>query len=112
VSLNILSLGSDMMIPPGFKPQPAGGKVGYFNSNGPFVFVDGIKDLKALTQENSLTIFKLDEPGSPYRQSQKLARVKTWVAKSFIPRDDAVTTDLFQYAVLMRDSEALTPLRN
>jgi hypothetical protein len=112
VSLNILSLGSDMMIPPGFKPQPAGGKVGYFNSNGPFVFVDGIKDLKALTKKNSLTIFKLDEPDSPYRQSQKLARVKTWVAKSFIPRDDAVTTDLFQYAVLMRDSEALTPLRN
>ncbi len=112
VSLNILSLGSDMMIPPGFKPQPAGGKVGYFNSNGPFVFVDGIKDLKALTEENSLTIFKLDEPGSPYRQSQKLARMKTWVAKSFIPREDAVTTDLFQYAVLMRDSEALTPLRN
>jgi hypothetical protein len=112
VSLNILSLGSDMMIPPGFKPQPAGGKVGYFNSNGPFVFVDGIKDLKAVTEENSLTIFKLDEPGSPYRQSQKLARVKTWVAKSFIPLGNAVTTDLFQYAVLVRDSKALTPLRN
>jgi hypothetical protein len=112
VSLNILSLGSDMMIPPGFKPQPPDGKVGYFNNNGPFVFVDGIKDLKAVTAGNSVTIFKLDKPESPYRQSQKLARVKTWVARSFIPEAGAVTTDLFQYVVLVRDSEALTPLRN
>lgn len=112
VSLNILSLGSDMMIPPGFKPQPPAGKVGYFNNNGPFVFVEGIKDLKALTDKNSVTIFKLNNENSPYRHSQRLARVKTWVARSFIPADDAATTDLFQYVVLVRDSEALTPLRN
>jgi hypothetical protein len=86
---------------------------GWANSDGPLVFVNGIRDLKAVTQENSITIFKLEGQNSPYRHSPKLAQVKVLIpGQSLTPDPEAGTDDpAFQYVILIRNSKALEPLK-
>jgi hypothetical protein len=81
------------------------------NSDGPVAFVKGIKDLKAVAQENAMTIFKLDNAGSPYRNSGLLATTKVPLFGQTIEpfSEKTVTTDVVQY-VLLRNSKALEPL--
>jgi len=82
------------------------------NSDGPVAFVKGIKDLKAVAQENVMTIFKLDNAGSPYRNSGLLATTKVPLFGQTIEpfSEKTVTTDVVQYVVLLRNSKALEPL--
>jgi hypothetical protein len=81
------------------------------NSDRPLVFVNGINDLKAVTRENSITIFNIAAYGSPYRGSSRLVQVKVLIPGQNLTPDPAAGTDAaFQYVVLIRNSKALAPL--
>jgi hypothetical protein len=117
VSLNIYALDSENMMPGRQVPAAIGKGKPYFNtswgnSNGPLVFVNGIRDLKAVTRENSITIFRLDAKNSPYPGSPKLAQVKVLIPGQSITPDNETGTvaPAFQYVVLIRNSKALEPL--
>ncbi len=117
VSLNIYALDSENMMPGKQVPAAIGKGKPYFNtswgnSDGPLVFVNGIEDLKAVTRENSITIFRLAGQNSPYLGSPKLAQVKVLIpGQSLTPDNETeIVTAAFQYAVLIRNSKALEPL--
>ncbi|WP_439184673.1 hypothetical protein [Carboxylicivirga taeanensis] len=62
---------------------------------------DGISDFMEASDAHSLTYYNLNQPDSPFRQSDKLV---------FVAEDSGyVTTDCFQAAVLVRNSEATQP---
>jgi len=92
-------------------PTPADEKLSLLNDNGPFILVKGIKDLKEVTQANTLSIFKLNSKQSPYASTQNLAGLKVrFFEQSLLPQNDTIpTTAFFQYAVLGRNSQALSP---
>ncbi len=116
VSLNIYVLDSDNMMPGKMVPPAIGKGKTYFNttwanSDGPLIFVNGINDLKAVTEENSITIFDLATGGSPYQGSPRLAQVKVLIPGQNLTPDPAAGTDpAYQYVVLIRNSKSLEPL--
>jgi hypothetical protein len=109
-----LPVESEMYVPP-FEgmPTPPDQKTGLFNVDGAIALTKGIKDLKALTQPNSLTLFHLDNADSPYKNSQRLAGIKVnLLGDEVLPNNDKqVTTDFFQHVILMRGSQALRPIK-
>lgn len=117
VSLNIYALDSQNMMPGKTVPAAIGKGKAYFNtswanSDGPLAFVNGIKDLKAVTRENSITIFNINAQDSPYRGSSRLAQVKVLIPGQSITPDPAAAPGIpaYQYVVLIRNSPALEPL--
>ncbi|WP_299817887.1 hypothetical protein [uncultured Pontibacter sp.] len=119
VSLNIMSLDSENMMPTIVMPEAMrDGKAyvttSWVNSDGPMVFIDGIKDLKALTKKNSVSIFKVDGRNSPYRTSSRLALTKVLLPGQNIQVQDDKPTIIkaCQYVVLIRNSKAATPIKN
>ncbi|MGV0757112.1 hypothetical protein ACTS95_13160 [Empedobacter brevis] len=106
------TLESEMYLPknPQF-PTPPDEKIDWINADGPLMLVKGINDLKKLSQQNSVTLFKLDSKNSPYFKSQNLINVKSRVfGENIIPAQNSTTTDYFQYVFLLRNSKALTKL--
>lgn len=93
-------------------PTPPGGKMKLLSMDGPVVLVKGINDLKKASVKNSITLFDLDRPDSPYKHDSKLTQVKTnFFGNEQRPHDtNAVTTDFAQYAILLRNGNAVTPL--
>lgn len=91
-------------------PGPPDEKTRLLNADGPIVMVKGIKDLQEATKENTITLFNLEAANSPYKTSQKLARVKVnFFGKDILPHNESQpTTEFFQYVVLSRNSKALT----
>jgi len=91
-------------------PTPEDEKISFLNDDGPVTLVKGINDLKKVTAPNTLTLFKLDEDGSPYRDSQHLAGIKVnFLGEDLLPINSAASTvDYFQYAFLGRNARALT----
>lgn len=71
--------------------------------------VDGIEDLKELTKENSISIFKLNASNTPFNKHKKLAEVTGFQVLKMSHEKDATTT-AFQYAILFRNSPAALPL--
>lgn len=94
-------------------PGPADEKTALLSADGPIVLVQGINDLKAVTEENSLTLFDIQAEGSPYRSSQQLMGLKVnFLGGNIYPANETVpTTEYFQYVILSRNSEALTKLQ-
>ena len=80
--------------------------------DGPLILSKGIKDIKAVSALNTMTLFHLNENDSPYRNSQRLAGAKVNVlGNSVLPKDaQQATTDFFQHVILMRGSKSLSPL--
>ncbi len=112
-SMVCLTLDSDMYMPPNNQyPSPPDEKTRLFNLDGPFVLVSGIKDLKEVSNKNTITVFSLNNTDSPYRHSQKLAGVKAKLfGNDVLPNNEnQTTTDFFQYVILIRNSKALTKL--
>lgn len=71
--------------------------------------IKGIETLKACSQPNSITLFRLTGKESPYSRSNSLAIVSGF--QTLKPNDAAVvTTDIFQYVILFRNSGPATPL--
>jgi len=106
------TIDSDMYLPknPQF-PTPSNEKVNWVNADGPLMLVKGIGDLKELSQANSISLFKLDAPHSPYLRSQNLITVKSRLfGENIVPVQTTYTTDYFQYVFLLRNSKALTKL--
>jgi hypothetical protein len=111
-TLACLTLESDMYIPKmGNMPTPPDNKMSLFNMDGPFILTKGIKDVKAVSEKNTITLFHLDAANSPYKKSQHLAGVKVnLVSDDILPNNaQQVTTDFFQYLILMRGSKSLSP---
>lgn len=74
------------------------------NDDGSFSYTKGIDALtKCQTNYNSISLFSLATFNSPYL---KLKDLVTGIAEGHS------TTDYFQYAILLRDSPASTPLSN
>ncbi|WP_299760231.1 hypothetical protein [uncultured Pontibacter sp.] len=118
VSINILANDSENMIPARMMPEALNKGNAYVNTtwvnnDGPLVFVDGIKDLKAVTKKNSITIFKVDAENSPYRTSSRLAETTILIPNQGIKPDaeNPTITQACQYVVLIRNSKALTPIK-
>jgi hypothetical protein len=112
-SIVCLTLDSEMNMPKNNQyPSPPDEKTSLFNLDGPFVLSKGIKDLKEVTTENTITLFNLNKIDSPYRNNQKLASMKVNLfGDDLIPNNvNQKTTDFFQYVVLIRNSKALTKL--
>lgn len=110
-SLVCLTLDSEMRMPDtGSYPVPPDEKVSGFNADGPFVAVKGIKDLKAASEANTITLFDLDAEGSPYRQNQRLSTIYVNLFGDDIApnRTTQNTTDFYQFVFLIRNSRALT----
>nr|WKN35215.1 hypothetical protein K4G66_22820 [Tunicatimonas sp. TK19036] len=113
-SIVCYNIDSEVRLPAtGQYPAPPDEKTTLLNVDGPFVLVKGIKDLEEATEENTITLFDLDAPASPYTATQRLAGVKVnLMGSDVLPTDESQsTTDLFQYVVLIRNSKALTGLK-
>ncbi|MGG7551818.1 hypothetical protein ACQ7CX_14460 [Chryseobacterium arthrosphaerae] len=107
------TIDSEMYLPknPQF-PTPEDQKITWINADGPLMLVKGINDFKEITSANSITLFRLNAKNSPYQNSGKLITVKSRMfGDSFTPKENTSTLDYFQYAVLLRNSKALTPLQ-
>jgi Erythromycin esterase len=116
VSLSCSYVGSKMMVPSEFLPpfwqekDRTFSRVDKFNNDGPMMTNDGIEAMKATTQPNTVTVFKLVGSAAGKRPIQ--------IAYSpFMPKEQQIafdparpTTDYFQYVVLIRNSEATEPL--
>ena len=84
--------------------------VPYDLSNDNFMMmVDGIGELKELSQPGSVYLFKLTGAASPFNHVSKLAQITGFQSLSLNSKDSH-TTDAFQYILLFRNSEAATPL--
>ncbi len=94
-------------------PTPPSEQIGFFNMDGPGILVKGISDLKEASNENEATLFNLKALNSPYLNGQKLISIKTnFVNNSITPFDKQLPTiDFIQYAIIIRNSEALTPIK-
>ena len=114
VSLVTFLLDSEMMLPAGaappfLRPEGAPSVAVPMSQDGPLVFAPGVLDLAAVTAPATTTIFRLDAPGSPYAHSQRLAAARAPAfGQTLLPtKNGGVTTDYFQYAVLVRNSPAV-----
>jgi hypothetical protein len=71
--------------------------------------MQGIEDVKAVSEENTTTIFRINNPNSPYSTSKNLAEV-TGFQSLKLTNEKSVTTDAYQYIVLFRNSPAGIPI--
>ncbi|MCC9165229.1 hypothetical protein [Pontibacter harenae] len=112
-SIVCLTLDSEMSLPKNHQfPSPPDEKTSLINSDGPVTIVKGIKDLRAVTHQNTITLFSLNSANSPYKRNQNLAGIKVnLVGNDILPSNtEQKTTGFFQYAILVRNSKALTSL--
>ncbi|QHL87999.1 hypothetical protein GU926_11395 [Nibribacter ruber] len=117
VSIGVYTLDSESMMPTATMPSFVSKGQRFVNTtmsnnDGPLVFVNGIKDLRAVTKENSMTLFKTNAPGTPYKNSERLASFKVLMPNQSIAFKQANTglADVFQYICLVRNSRATTPV--
>ncbi|CCH02073.1 hypothetical protein FAES_4073 [Fibrella aestuarina BUZ 2] len=80
------------------------------NADGKVFKIDKFDDVETLSAANSLTLFRLDAPDSPYRQTLRLIKVGGLTGTKIAPYELAptVTTDYFQYVFVVRDSPPVT----
>ncbi|CAM3729347.1 erythromycin esterase family protein [Mucilaginibacter galii] len=121
VSMACLYSGSKMMMPTASLPQMWAEKgkrysaVNQFNNDGPLMNVSNLIPFKEVCQPNTATLFKLDGADSPFLTEK--ADIKY---NAFMPRDQQIMlnedgkfmADYFQYLILIRNSEATTPINN
>ncbi len=108
-----LTLESEMYMPPyEGMPTPPDKKTALFNVEGSIALTKGIHDAKAVSSPNTLTLFHLDKPNSPYRNSQRLAGIKiNLLGDEVLPNNaQQATTDFYQHVILIRGSKSLLPL--
>jgi len=82
-----------------------------FNNDGPMMITEGIEEMKAQSKPNSLTLFGLDYPGSPFRETPITVQYEPYMPESQKLAFDAKlpTTDYFQYIILVRNSDMTEP---
>ena len=117
VSVPIFCVESASMLPTQFLPEMAREKGTIFSSaamvnDDSFVYVvDGIKTCRKFVGKNENVIFKLDGTSSPYRKGLNLVESSSKFDKTFNwqGNKNAVTTDYFQYAVVVSNSAWAVP---
>lgn len=94
-------------------PTPPSEKIGFLNMDGPIVLAKGINDLKKASKSNTSTLFNLTKENSPYFSSTKLIISKSnFINQQIMPYDKNLsTTDFMQYVILIRNSNALSPIK-
>jgi hypothetical protein len=71
--------------------------------------VAGINNLKSVSTANTVSLFRLNNTGSPYHESRQLMEVTGF--QTLKPTSAAaVTTQAFQYVLLYRNSRAALPI--
>jgi len=78
-----------------------------YNHDGPLIKLDGIEDFKAVTKENSITLFDLHATGSPYLTKVfdiQYAEIMPKSQRLYFNEKGKFITDYFQYVVLIRNS--------
>ena len=107
ISIPFMALDSAVLIPGG-----AGMRLTNLNIDGPVVHAPGAANLKAASMMGYSTLWRLDEPGSPYRTSPDLIAVKTSMGQNFIPDDPSLPATAYaQYAGVYRGSDWAPPLK-
>ncbi|WP_417888062.1 hypothetical protein [Zunongwangia sp.] len=112
-SIVCLNIDSEVYLPKNEKiPTTKSEKISFLNMDGPIVLVKGINDLKKASTKENITLFNLNKKNSPYFNSKKLITMKTnFINQNWSPeKDNLKTTDFFQYAILIRNSKANTPI--
>jgi hypothetical protein len=117
VSIPIFCTESASMLPTSFLPPMAQQKGTVYSSSpmvndDSFVYqVAGITAFKNLVDKNSIGIFKLAAAGSPYFKGLNLLESSSKMDKGFewSGNKKAVTTDYFQYAIVVRNSGWAVP---
>ena len=110
-----LTLESEMYVPDNDQvPSPPDHKTDLFNVDGPIALSNGIKDVKNIVPTNAITLLNLNAPNSPYKNSQRLMGIKiNLLGDEVLPNNaQQVTTDFYQYVLIMRGSKALSPLND
>jgi hypothetical protein len=112
-SIVSFTLDSEMFVPKDLgMPTTATESVPMANADGPLMLIKGINDLKEVTGPNTKTLFRLTQPHSPYFDTQRLAAIKAHAMGDNIePKDGYITPQYFQYALLLRNSKAITRLQ-
>lgn len=84
-----------------------------FNHDGPLIKLDGIEEFKAITKSNTLTIFDLAAPSSPYLTKSldiHYASIMPAELHLLLNEKGKMITDYFQYLVLVRNSAPTNPI--
>jgi hypothetical protein len=119
LSIGFLYVGCKMALPTQFLPpmvQAKGKRFTVFdqmNYDGPMTKFDFIDDFKQVTQPNTVTLFKLDGPASPFMQKPiKITYSNFMPAAQRLQLNEPgkQMADYFQYVILVRDSPAVTTI--
>ena len=86
-------------------------KLSYSNENILFGYINGIEDFKRVSDKNSINLFKLNNTGSPYNQSNRgLSNFSLIKLFGGIPISESkVTTDYIQYLFYVDGSDWVKP---
>ncbi len=81
----------------------------YLDADGRGFGIDGFSELLPVASANQTTLIRLDAPGSPYANGQKLVNVGGLTGSKIKPDSPTmVTTDYFQYVFVVRNSPAIS----
>jgi hypothetical protein len=79
------------------------------SNDDPMMMIKGIEELKACSQPNTITLFRLTGKNSPFNRSHNLSAVSGF--QSLKPTNQAVpTSGIFQYVIFFRGNGPATPL--
>jgi hypothetical protein len=117
ISIPVFCLESASMLPTQFLPPMAQQKGTIFSkadmvNDDSFVYtVEGIKTFKKFAGKNENVIFKLNATASPYNKGLNLVESASQFDKTFNWQGNkaAATTNYFQYAIVVRNSEWAAP---
>ena len=117
ISIPIFCVESSSMLPTQFLPEMARDKGTIFSSaamvnDDSFIYsVDGIKACRKFVGKNENVIFKLNGISSPYNRGLYLVESNSKFDKSFNWQGNksAATTNYFQYAIVVSNSEWAMP---
>jgi len=117
VTIPIFCLESSSMLPTSFLPPMAQQKGTVYSKSSmvnddSFIYqVAGISVFKSLIEKNSCYIFKLNAANSPYKKGLYLLESSCKMDKSFewIGNKKLATTDYFQYAIIVSNSDWAGP---
>ncbi|TGE27126.1 TraB/GumN family protein [Hymenobacter metallicola] len=119
VSVMCAFSGCQMLYPNSGLPAPwrtqgqVYGSTNKFNHDGPLTVIEGIEELKAQTAPGSTTLFRLDAPSAATtRQPIRVTYAPGIPATQQMQFDPKLPAAAYvQYLVLVRNSEAVQPLR-
>jgi hypothetical protein len=119
LSIGVLYIDSKMTTPNSALPEAWQQKgkryatINQYNHDGPLVRLDGIEDFKKVTKPNTITLFNLITPGSPYLNKSLDIHYADIVPESQrlqMNESGKHITDYFQYVILVRNSEPTNPI--